>query len=60
MSPNETNTGRSSKKKDDLSEEAAALKKYLSLKTFKKPTLSHLTAKDYGRPAEKHNEGLKC
>ncbi len=58
MAPFETNDGRkSSKNRDAISDEAETLKKYLSLKKDKKPTLRHLTAKDYGRPAESHNPG---
>jgi hypothetical protein len=42
-----------------ITEEALRLKKYLELKEERKPTLRHLTAKNYGRPSEQPNLGEK-
>jgi len=57
MPPNDS--GSKTKKSDTMTDEAETLMKYLSLKKVNKPTLRHLTAQNYGRPAEQHNPGLK-
>ena len=57
MPPNES--GKKNQKLDNMTVEAEILMKYLSLKKVNKPTLKHLTAPNYGRPAEQHNPGLK-
>ena len=54
MAPHES-VKKSNKK---ISDEAEALQKYLELKKVSVPSLKNLTAINYGRPAEKHNEGI--